>query len=128
MKKKSLKKVKAKTWKAFSQYIRHKYSNDGMCECFTCGCVKPIKEMQAGHGVSGRTNGVLFLEEVCRPQCMACNIFKGGMYEVFIPKLIDIYGRDGYDEFVKLKNTPIKFTIGELEDMEKEYKDFITNQ
>lgn len=79
--------------------------------------------MQAGHGVSGRTNGVLFLEEVVRPQCMACNVFKGGMYEVFIPKLIDLYGRDGYEEFVRLKNTPTKFTIPELEDMMEEWKE-----
>lgn len=94
-----------------------------MCECFTCGTVKPIKEMQAGHGVSGRTNGVLFLEEVVRPQCVSCNMFKGGMYEVFIPKLIDLYGRDGYEEFVQMKNTTVKFTIPELEDMETYYKE-----
>lgn len=121
-KKLKLSTVKKKAWTTFSRYIRTKYSNDGMCECFTCGCVKPIKEMQAGHGVSGRTNGVLFLEEVVRPQCMACNVFKGGMYEVFIPKLIDLYGRDGYQEFVVLKNTAVKFTIPELLEMEAGWK------
>jgi len=120
----TLKSQKKRTWTAFSKYIRTKYSTDGICECFTCGVQKPIKEMQAGHGVSGRTNGVLFLEEVVRPQCVACNMFKGGMYEVFIPKLIDLYGRDGYEEFVRLKNTPRKFTIDELKEMEEEYSDF----
>lgn len=123
MKKQKLSTVKKKVWTVFSKYIRHKYSKDGMCECFTCGTVKPIKEMQAGHGVSGRTNGVLFLEEVVRPQCVSCNMFKGGMYEVFIPKLIDLYGRDGYEEFVQMKNTTVKFTIPELEDMETYYKE-----
>ena len=120
----SLKTQKKKTWQAFSKYIRHKYSNgDGTCACYTCGTVKPIGEMQAGHGLSGRTNAKLFLEEIVRPQCVACNMFKGGMYEVFVPKLIELYGLDGFNDFVRLKNTTVKYTISELEDMEKQYKE-----
>ena len=122
MPKPTLKSQKKKTWTAFSRYIRQKYSLDGENgECFTCGCVKPWKELQAGHGISGRTNAILFLEEIVRPQCVACNMFKGGMYEVFVPKLIDLYGRDGFDEFVRLKNTTVKFTIDELKEMEDEW-------
>ncbi len=117
----SLKAQKAKTWKAFSRYIRHKYSDGDNCECFTCGCVRPIKEMQAGHGISGRTTSILFLEEIVRPQCVACNMFKAGMYEVFIPKLIDLYGREGYEEFVRMKHQPRKFTVEELKEMEDEW-------
>ncbi len=125
--KKSLKSVKKKAWSTFSKYIRTKYSKDGMCGCFTCGRQKPIKEIQCGHGVSGRSNGVLFLEEVCRPQCYGCNVGQGGMYEVFIPKLIELYGMDGYQEFVRMKNTPVKFTIPELEDMMEEWNDYLEN-
>ena len=79
--------------------------------------------MQAGHGISGRTNAILFLEEIVRPQCVACNMFKCGMYEVFVPKLIELYGLDGFNDFVRLKNTAVKYTISELEDMEKQYKE-----
>ena len=116
-----LKAQKKRTWKAFSKYIRTKYSDGENCECFTCGTVKPWKEMQAGHGISGRTNAILFLEEIVRPQCVACNMFKGGMYEVFVPKLIDLYGREGFDEFVRLKNTTVKYTIAQLKEMEDEW-------
>ena len=122
MSKPSLSKVKKKVWTTFSKYIRTKYSKDGYCECFTCGRSKPIKEAQAGHGIGGRTNAILFLEEIVRPQCYGCNIGKGGHYEIFVLKLIDLYGRDGYEEFIRLKNTTVKFTIPELLEMEAEWK------
>lgn len=126
MPKLSLKGQKKRTWSMFSKYIRTKYGNgDGTCTCFTCGTTKPLKEMQAGHGVGGRTNGVLFLEEVVRPQCYGCNIGRGGNYEVFIPKLIELYGMDGYQEFVRMKNTPKKYTIMDLQDLYNEYKEAI---
>ena len=123
MKKPSIKSAKAKAWKAFSIYIRTKYSKDGICECFTCGVHKPIKEMQASHGVGSRCNGVLFLEEIVRPCCYGCNVCKKGNYEIFIPKLIELYGFDGYQEFVKLRNKPKKYTIPDLQDIEKYYKE-----
>jgi hypothetical protein len=46
------------------------------------------KEAQAGHGLSGRGNSILFDPEICRPQCISCNIFKGGNYDIFHQKLI----------------------------------------
>ena len=62
-KKPNLKNLKKKVWTLCSKYIRLKYSDkDGNCTCFTCDTVKPWKEMQAGHGISGRTNSILFLD------------------------------------------------------------------
>ena len=118
-----MKALKKKAWTLFSQYIRRKYSdNMGNAQCFTCGIVKPWKELQCGHGISGRGNFVLFLEEVCRPQCYGCNVGRGGNYEVFIPKLIDLYTREQYDNWVAESRKPMKRTradylelIGELE-------------
>ena len=110
-----MKKLKTKAWSLFSQYIRRKYSDKlGYCECFTCGAVKPWKEMDAGHGIGGRGNFVLFLEEVCRPQCKSCNLKqpfgKDGNYEVFIPKLIDLYTKEQYEEWVIESRKPMKRT------------------
>lgn len=103
--------LKNKAWRLFSQYIRRKYSNkEGFAKCFTCGTVKPWKELQCGHGIGGRGNYVLFLEEVCRPQCYGCNVGRKGAYEVFIPKLIDWYGSDKYNEWVVESRKPLKRT------------------
>ena len=118
-----MKKLKTKAWSLFSQYIRRKYSDKlGNCECFTCGIVKPWKEMQCGHGISGRGNFVLFLEEVCRPQCYGCNVGRGGNYEVFIPKLIDLYTKEQYEAWVAESRRPFKRTRADylelIEDLE----------
>lgn len=113
-KKFTLSKAKERAWDAFSKYIRLKYSNAGWCNCVTCGKNMWWKEAQAGHGIPGRTNGILLLEEIVRPQCVACNRFRGGMPDIFIPYLIDMYGREGYDEFLRMKHEPKKFYVDEL--------------
>lgn len=114
---------KKKAWDEFSRYIRLKYSDrNGYCNCITCGKNMHWKEAQAGHGIPGRKNGILFLEEIVRPQCYACNIRRHGMQEVFVPYLIDTYGRDGYDSFLRLKHESVKFYASDYERMWNEYK------
>lgn len=119
---KPLKKLKQTCWEWFSKYIRLKYSDNGWCTCITCNEVMYWKEAQAGHGIPGRTNSILFLEEIVRPQCARCNVFKGGVLEVYVPYLIDTYGRDGYEELLRMKGQSRKFTRIELEEMTLEFK------
>ena len=118
----TLKKAKAKAWKAFSLYIRLKGSKNGANVCFTCDKVLPIGELQAGHGIAGRSNAVLFLESVVKPQCAACNIFKRGNYSVFTRKLIGLYGLRMYDELVIFSHEVKKYTVQEFLDLEEKYK------
>jgi len=65
-----MKKAKKKAWIQFSRYIRLKYAKNGFVKCYTCSTVKHWKEMQAGHGIGGRSNAVLFNEDIVRPQCL----------------------------------------------------------
>ena len=118
----TLKGQKKKTWSACSRYVRHKHSKDGLCTCFTCGVVKPIAEMQAGHAIQGRGNSILFQTDAIRPQCSSCNVWQGGRLDVFIPKLIDEIGRERYDEILEMKGNPRKFTLEELKDMQRDYE------
>ena len=112
------KSLKAKAWRLFSEYIRLKYADsDGFCTCYTSGVRRPWKEMQCGHGIGGRGNYVLFLEEVCRPQTYAENVGRSGNYEVFIPKLISEYGQDQYEEWVRESRKPLKRTKGDYLDL-----------
>ena len=64
--------------------------------------------MQAGHGISGRKNYVLYLEEVIKPQTYRENVALGGNYNIFIPKLIEEYGLDQYQEWVRESRKPLK--------------------
>lgn len=131
LKKKSTKnvsKTKAKAWSAFSLYIRTKYADeDGLVACYTCGKRAEIKNMQAGHGIGGRNNAVLFMEEIVRPQDMGCNVFGRGQYARFTRKLIDELGMNRYDEIVTESGKPVKYNLADYEAIEAKYKEKLNN-
>jgi len=115
--------LKKKLWALFSEYIRKKYSDtNGYCPCYTCGVVMNWKKLQCGHLLDGRNNAILFCEEAVRPQCAGCNLFKNGNKESFIPKFIDEMGREKYDELRRLKNTTVKYSVSDLEELIETYK------
>jgi hypothetical protein len=105
----SITSLKKDAWRLMSIKIRKRYSDmNGNCACYTCQEVKPLKEMQAGHGVSGRGNYILFLESIIRPQCYGCNIGRGGNYQIFVPKLIRELGQDVYEQIERESHLPVK--------------------
>ena len=117
-----IQKQKKKTWAWFSKYIRLKYaSSSGLCTCYTCGQVHPWKQIQAGHGLSGRTNRILFNEDIVRPQCYGCNINQHGKLDDFGVKLIEEIGNK-YHEILRDKYIPLKYTEQQLIDLEQEFK------
>lgn len=126
-KKPSIKLLKKKAWAAFSLYIRTKASNHGLVQCVTCGAIKPIKQMQAGHYVDGRKNSVLFVEDIVHPQCVKCNVFNAGAKIEYTVYMLDRYGEKKVQEFIKLKQKVKKFTIEELEDIIKTYTEKTKN-
>jgi hypothetical protein len=121
---KKVKKItKQKVWEVFSKYIRLKYADkNGYVICYTCGRKMRWQESDAGHGASGRGNAILFNEKFVRPQCIRCNIFLKGNYDVFHAKLIKEYGPGILDEINKLKKTIKKFTQSELKELYEHYK------
>lgn len=121
----SINSLKKKVWKEFSKYIRLKYSCFGMVRCYTCDTPLSWREAQCGHGLGGRYNSILFDEELCRPQCIRCNIFLGGNYDVFHAKLIKENGIKWFEKKLKQKNTPKQFTIPELEKLYEHYKKLV---
>lgn len=123
-KKVTITKIKAKAWSEFSLFIRLKYSDVyGMAVCYTCGAKKHYKSLQAGHGIGGRNNAVLFMEEVVRPQCAGCNLFGGGKYSIFTEKLIGEYGAEKYAEFVRESNKEKKMTVLDYQAVFEAYRD-----
>ena len=119
---KNIKSLKTKAWKLFSRYIRLrdclKTTGTITCgECITCGEFYPFEKLQAGHFIAGRSNAILFDEEITHSQCYACNVGLHGNVLVYRRKIIEMYG-EGYDLVLEARSKKLhKFTIDELEDL-----------
>ena len=108
-------KSKTAVWDWFSIYIRLKYANKkGMAKCYTCGKTLPIKDLQAGHAIMGRSNAVLFNEEVIRPQCQRCNVWLGGNLGVFVQKLIEENSLEWWEKKREESKKAVKLDLMEL--------------
>ena len=119
----TLRSLKNKCWRVFSEYVRRKDADaGGTAYCFTCGAPKFWKELHAGHFVGGRTNSVLFNEDIVKPQCLTCNVFKNGNYGPYTLKMIDQYGRAKVEEFLSLRHQVKKYTLADLEELIQAYK------
>jgi len=60
-------------------------------------------------------------EEIVRPQCVSCNIFRGGNYDIFHDKLIKENGVEWFQKKVKQKQETKQFTRSELEELYQYY-------
>lgn len=69
--------------------------------------------MQAGHFLSGRSNGILFDERGVHPQCsIPCNQQPDGVVgKAYYDYMVKNYGQDVIDELRRLKRTPTKLSI-----------------
>lgn len=124
MKKVTVSSLKKKLWKLFSEYIRRLYADwRGYVACVTCGSVKHYKEQQAGHFIPGRHNMVLFDERNVHPQCYRCNIALSGNPRKYDKYMRLTYGPEIIEQLEKLDEQNKQFTIKELEELIKEYKD-----
>jgi hypothetical protein len=116
-KKPSLKSLKNKAWKLCSEFVRRKEADaGGFCGCYTCGAPIHWKlEAQAGHAIGGRTNSVLLDVDIIRPQCVACNVFRRGMYPVFAAKLIREHGLEWFEQKLSGAREVRKYTRSDFE-------------
>lgn len=123
MKKPTLRSLKNKCWRLFSEYIRRKDADAGGTErCYTCEALAHWKELQCGHAIGGRHNAVLFDEEICRPQCVRCNVFMRGQYPIFTAKLIRENGLDWFERKLEQARQVVKLTRADFEDAIQNYK------
>lgn len=120
-KKWSKSKLKAEAWKQFSKYIRTKYLIEQGLTCYTCDKPISFSQTDAGHGIAGRGNFILFCEEVVRPQCKGCNVFNSGNYNEFVPRLIDEIGRERYDYLLKESKKPLNFKYNDIQEIYEKY-------
>lgn len=120
---KSLRTLKEKCNRVFSEYIRRKGADEGGTErCYTCEGLAHWKELQCGHGIPGRHNAVLFDEEICRPQCPRCNVFMGGRYHIFTTKLIKENGMEWWEKKLEGARRIVKYTRTDIEQLIETFK------
>lgn len=119
----SLRNLKNRCWKVFSEWIRRKDADEGGTErCYTCGKLDHWKDLHAGHAIPGRHNAVLFDEEIVKPQCPVCNIWKGGNYPVFTTRLIRENSIEWFEGKLAGARIVKKLTRVDLEEMLESYK------
>ncbi len=102
----------------FNQYINLR---DKGLPCISCGC--EVKAPNASHFFSvGSTPELRFNELNVHTSCIRCNLYLHGNileYAIRLPKRI---GQENYELLVSLRNIPRKYTIEELKDLIKEYR------
>lgn len=119
---KKLRILKKKAWSRCSIYVRKRYANAyGYVKCYTCGIVKYWKDIQAGHGFSGRGNAILFEEDIIRPQCYGCNVCNAGKLHIFTYKLRKELGNKRFEELYKQQFGYKSFTQDELQEIIDKY-------
>lgn len=123
-----IKLAKNKAWRQFSIYIRTrdclKYTGDpteGMC--VTCKEWFPFKELQAGHFVGGRTNALLFDEEIVHTQCARCNLYLKGNYQAYTLFMLKKHSEEEIEEFLSRKFRTLKLTRQDFLDIADKYKE-----
>ena len=107
--------AKQTAWKNFSDYIRLRdclktTGSADYCKCVTCGEIVPYAQIQSGHAISGRTNGILFDEDIVRGQCVRCNCGGGGETQAFKRVLVDEHGEAWYQMKVQARKNSALLT------------------
>jgi len=123
-KKPSIKTLKAKLWKLTSEYVRRRHADDaGFVSCYTCGKVKPWREVDAGHAIPGRHNLVLFDTSIIRAQCKHCNGAKSGMQYEFGKRLNEENGEGWFEKKLAESHGTKKFYESDYLEMIEEMKE-----
>lgn len=120
-------KAKAKAWSEFSKYIRTRDAiattgdTDSLI-CCTCGKLIPFKQSQAGHFIAGRTNALLFDEDIVHGQCYACNVCNHGEQLEYYYYMKRHYTEEQILEMRKLRYETVKYTPEDLIEIAEKYK------
>lgn len=120
--------AKGNAWRAFSRFIRLRdcIRTTGDTEwgvCITCGKRVSFKGSQAGHFIAGRTNAILFDEDIVHLQCYSCNVCNHGEqleYYYAMQKLG--YTEDEITKMRQQRNVQQKYTADDYDEIALRYK------
>ena len=102
-------KLKKKLDALVSIYVRHTHAKNGNCTCYTCGVVKPIKQMHCGHYQPRNVLATRFDLRNLRPQCPGCNLWGNGKIDIFALNLEQELGHGILQELAREKQKTIRY-------------------
>lgn len=106
----------------FSKYIHIRDKVNGKGQCFTCGSVFPIDELDAGHFRSRKYNATRYDEINVQLQCRKCNRFDSGALYEFGTELDTKYGKGTALNLIHKSYEIKKFSVDELKSLYVYYK------
>lgn len=110
----------------FSRYIRMKGADScGTTQCVTCGKLDHFKSMHASHFASRRHMATRWDERNVHVCCPRCNVFESGALDEYSRFILDTYGRETFDELLRLKHMTKKFTRDELNELIMKYQSLV---
>ena len=112
--------AKKKADKYFSEYIRERDSNKGVCTCVTCG--KRTTEFDCGHFISRRFDTTRFDEKNAHGQCLKCNRFENGNQFQHGIRIDEIHGKGTAEGLLVKSKMVSKRKQSDYERIAKEYK------
>ena len=122
--KQTIPKLKKKLDTEISKYVRYSYSDDGEhVACYTCGSVKPIKQMHCGHYIPRTESPTRYDERNLRPQGACCNTFRSGLPHVFRENLCLEIGIYAVEDLEKESKKPHKWDRVWLQERIDYYKE-----
>ena len=127
---KTISKLKKELDKWFSLYIRLRDATDeGLCQCFTCGKVAHYKtgSMQCGHFQSRKYHSTRWNEQNCQVQCVKCNMFEQGEQWKFGLALDVKYGEGTSGDLEFAAKIILKKMRAEYEEEIRYYKSIVEN-
>lgn len=105
----------------FNHYIRLR-DKGNVC----ISCQKPAKKENCGHFFNANNHwNVRFDEDNCHLQCEYCNTFLSGNLIEYQKHLINKIGQEKYDSLDEKARKTRKFTISEIQEITKVYKEKI---
>ena len=118
-----LPKLLKKTQEVFNRYIRQRDSDGVTFTCISCGQVRFVDQMDAGHYVPQKGgSSVRFDEWNVNGECKKCNGFDSFHLIGYRKNLIEKIGLKAVEELEGKRNDVKKWTRSELEEIINRYK------
>jgi len=113
--------------KVFSEYIRLRDADsNGFVWCVTCGSAhywSDGHQINCGHYIPRSRKATRFDERNCHGQCVKCNMYKSGEWDIYEQRMIDMYGKDVVDELKQKARIGGSFDGYQMRQMIIEYRE-----
>jgi len=100
------------TWLNFSKSVRLQHietvldSDRFFARCVTCGKLKHVKELHAGHWIKIKHKATKFDRKNVHPQCVECNEYKKGEEIKHEEYILNKYGKEVLDDLKERGSYP----------------------